>query len=541
MAKIELATIAEPLGDEQPCGPDLDMEFDLDFMNFVAEIDGTIPTRYFGWDPAALDFQKYYDLIGEFLQRTRDIRILVPLAKLRILQSDIAGFAETLEAIHTLLRERWNDVHPQPAEFLDLSMGQLSTLDDMPNVVLPLQHATLVRSRRAGAITFRKWQLANGEVTPREGEETIDGDALRSGLGEAEPDELIRVRDTLVRAREAISGIRKICIEEAGFDHAPTFERLPPTLDAMIAMIESVTGGGAEDADETGIPAEAEGAGGMVVVRLPAGAVSSREEAVEAMHVAARYFALKEPSSPVPILLREAQSAATKSFYELVNDMLPDHASTSFVSLGRDTWFDIYLSTLDARNPAPDYAAEDEASAAAEDTGLGDDEEAADQLPDGSGNDWPAEESDAAAAGEESGEPGDDSGEPAAGERSAEQAEAEDTATAEDEPAEESTAAEDEAAETDPGADTEPEPEPQPEPEPEVVPQPAPTGPKFVANSRPEAVALLEKVLAYYRVAEPTSPVPLLVERAVEFSSKSFIEILGKVLPAGSLNARSDE
>ncbi len=378
MATIDLATITEPLSEEQPCGPDLDAEFDMDFMNFVAEIDGTIPTRFFGWDPATLDFKKYYELIGDFLARSRDIRILVPFAKLRILQSDIAGFTEVLEAIHRLLKERWSEVHPQPAEFLDLSMGQLSTLDDMPNVVLPLQHATIVRSRRAGAITLRKWQLAKGEVNAREGEETIDLDTLSGGLAEADADELNRVRETLVRARDAITGIRTVCMQEGGFDSAPAFERLPAALNGAIEMIETATGGGAEAEEQAEGAVEAEGATGSVVLRLPAGAVANREEAIEAMHVAARYFALREPSSPVPLLLREAEAASAKSFFELVTDLVPETAASAFFSLGKEPWFDVYLSTLDERNPAPDYASEVPEAEAAEDAGLGDDDAAGD-------------------------------------------------------------------------------------------------------------------------------------------------------------------
>ncbi|HET7409266.1 MAG TPA: type VI secretion system ImpA family N-terminal domain-containing protein, partial [Paracoccaceae bacterium] len=480
----------------QPCGPDLDMEFDMDFMTFSAEIDGAIPTRYFDWDSSTLDFRKYYDQIAEFLQKTRDIRLLVPLAKLRILQSDLAGFAETVDAMHRLLRERWSDCHPQPAEFLDLGMGQLATLDDMPNVVLPLQHATLAQSRRAGPITLRKWQVAHGEVNPRAGEDVIDLDTLSGALAEADKDELGRMRDILVRARDAIAGIRTVCMQEAGFDKAPPIERLPQALAAAIAMVETVTGSADAGADPDAPADAADGsagpASGAVTVRLPAGAVANREKAVEAMHVAERYFALKEPSSPVPVLLREAQAASGKSFYELVNEFLPDNASAAAVALGKDVWFDIHLSTLDARNPAPDYLTEESGPAAAEDAGLGDDEigegvaEMADHpsedgtTPDGSG----PEESPPQA-----GESGD---EPADSER---------------------------GIAPDPAA-------------------PAIAGPNFVAGSRSEAVALLEKVLAYYRVAEPTSPVPLFVERAIELSSKSFIELLGNVMPEGALKAK---
>jgi type VI secretion system protein ImpA len=358
MAKIELETITDALNEEQPCGPDLDMEYDMDFMNFVAEIDGRIPSAFFTFDPGSLDFDGFYARIGDILQRTRDVRVLVPLAKLRILQADLPGFAETLDALHRLLRERWSDLHPRVADFLELSMGQLATLDDMPNVVLPLQHAPLVRSRRAGAITLRKWQVAKGEVNPRDGEETIDAGTLTSALAESDAGDVRRSKEALLRARDAVAGIRTVCIQEAGYDKAPVLERLPAAIDAALNLIETAIGEapteGASPADASGAPAAA----ATAVVQLPVGAVKTREQAVEAMHVAARYFALREPSSPVPILLREAQAASTKSFYELVNDLVPDGAASAFVSLGAEPWFDVYLSTLDARNPAPDYDGE---------------------------------------------------------------------------------------------------------------------------------------------------------------------------------------
>jgi predicted component of type VI protein secretion system len=233
--------------------------------------------------------------------------------------------------------------------------------------------------------------------------------------------------------------------------------------------------------------------------------VKTREQAVEAMHVAARYFALREPSSPVPILLREAQAASTKSFYELVNDLVPDGAASAFVSLGAEPWFDVYLSTLDARNPAPDYDGEEEEPAIAEDSGLGDDEVADDTVP-GQESDWAPEEAQGS-----TGDSGADEGSEDAGEiEASEEAEAAD----------------------------------RPEPVAESIPpdpRSASAGPSFTAGSRAEAVALLRQILEYYRVAEPSSPVPLLVERAIDMSSKSFIELLGKILPEGSLKVKPQD
>jgi type VI secretion system protein ImpA len=508
MAKIDLETITQPISDEQPCGPDLDMEFDADFTNFVAEIDGKIPNAFFSFEPGSLDFAGYYERIGGILERTRDLRVLVPLAKLRILQSDISGFAATLDAIHRLLKERWSELHPQPLDFLELGMGQLATLDDMPNVVLPLQHAPLMRSRRAGPITLRKWQVAQGDVKAREGEETLDAATITGALADAEGDELGRSGEALARAREAVAGIRTVCMQEAGYDKAPVLERLPAAIDAALALIATATGGAA--VAEGAAEAEAGAAPGAAtaIVKLPAGAVATREQAIEAMHVAARYFALREPSSPVPILLREAQAASSKSFYELVNDLVPDSAASAFVSLGSEPWFEVYLSTLDGRNPPPDYESEPAESELAEDAGLEDEatepeatvDPEADRAED-TGH-MSADEPEATAAGDDAG--------------GIEAAEAPEEAPAE--------------------ADAPPA-----EPAAPPVAEEAASRPKLVANSRPEAVALMQKVLDYYRVAEPSSPVPLLVERAIDLSSKNFIELLGKVLPQGSLKAKSQD
>ncbi len=542
MADIDLANITDAISDDQPCGPDLDMEFDMDFMNFIAEIEGMIPTRYFSFDPATLDFENYYGQIGEFLERTRDIRILVPLAKLRILQGKITEFADTLDAIHRLLKERWVDAHPQPADFLELSMGQLSTLDDMPNVVLPLQHAPIMRSRRSGVITLRKWQLAQGEVNPREGEDPIDASTVIGALSEAEDGELAVVLETLGRARDAIAGIRVVCIEEAGFDQAPALEKLPQAVDALIELIESSTGTSTsgDAATDDGTPADAgDGAGGTaMVVQLPAGAVANREEAVAALHAAAKYFALKEPSSPVPVLLREAQNATSKSFYELVNELVPDTAGNAFVSLGQEPWFDVSFYTLDSRNPAPDYETdtqEEEEVSSWESAGL-DDEVVSDNdaVDDGDTsdpeNDVVAEE-EASAAEDSGGEEAEPTTEDAANDDTA------DAASTNDAPVEDAPAEDEEPFDLFAESNA---PEPVVEDEETSTEEDLLAG-NFVANSRPEAVALMEKVLAYYRVAEPSSPVPLILERAIDLSAKSFIELLTKVLPEGSLKVKPTE
>lgn len=310
-------------------------------------------------------------------------------------------------------------------------------------------------------------------------------------------------------------------------------------------MLESATGkSDGEAAADDAADGDAGAAGGAsVVVQLPAGAVDNREAAVEAMHAAAKYFALMEPSSPVPILLREAQNAASKSFYELVNDLMPDTAASAFVTLGREPWFEVQLSMLDQRNPAPDYendeAVAEEESSSWENAGLEDDSMSDNDMPDGNdapvGNDeW--SESTAAPEDDQGGESETVSDEDPAAETMEASNDAPEELAADDSDSASSWGDANDTPEADASenqAEAEAEPEPEPEPE--------DTGPRFVANSRPEAIDLMNKVLTFYRVAEPSSPVSLIIERALELSSKNFIELLGNVLPDGSLKVKPSE
>lgn len=52
-------------------------------------------------------------------------------------------------------------------------------------------------------------------------------------------------------------------------------------------------------------------------------------------------------------------------------------------------------------------------------------------------------------------------------------------------------------------------------------------------NSRQDAILALDKICDYFRQNEPSSPVPLLLERAKALVSKSFVEIIQDIAPDG--------
>ena len=63
----------------------------------------------------------------------------------------------------------------------------------------------------------------------------------------------------------------------------------------------------------------------------------------------------------------------------------------------------------------------------------------------------------------------------------------------------------------------------------------------FEANSRGQALALLDAVAAFLRAEEPSSPVPWLIERARALAERDFLTILRAVLPPGALHEPESE
>ncbi|MGH6811877.1 MAG: hypothetical protein ACREDM_05845 [Methylocella sp.] len=47
MPRIDVAALANPVSENDPCGPDLDGLGDVDFLNFVTLAEGLLPSEFF--------------------------------------------------------------------------------------------------------------------------------------------------------------------------------------------------------------------------------------------------------------------------------------------------------------------------------------------------------------------------------------------------------------------------------------------------------------------------------------------------------------
>ncbi|MGH6797018.1 MAG: ImpA family type VI secretion system protein, partial [Roseiarcus sp.] len=319
-AALSLAAMTAPVSEAAPCGPDLDLAGDPAYMNFMAAGEGLLPATFYSgrdgrpFDRTQVDFAAQFANIAALNARTRDLRLISLLAKFRILDKDIPGFVTAVEAVATLLEQRWDSVNPQGegGDFI-LRMVAVQSLDDMTPVVLPLHYAPLFEHRRMGAVTYRMYLLAAGDATPREEEEDKpDFGLVKRAFEEVELDLLIERRNQFRSLKDALARIKAAFVEHVGVVESVAFPKLAPLAEAIRALLDSyvvLRNPAAADvaADDAAAQAESE-------APALAGDVASFADAAAALNAVAAYYMRSEPSNPALLLVRQAEQLIGKSF-----------------------------------------------------------------------------------------------------------------------------------------------------------------------------------------------------------------------------------
>lgn len=508
MAALNFADLAKPVSADEPCGPDPDLDPDL--MNVMAQLEVVLPQSYFRrddegrqlpFDRSSIDFAAAFADLGKVLKQARDIRGFVMAGKLCLLNRDIAGFAASLGLTIDYLSDYWDEVHPR-GEDGDFIMREvaLQGLDELATVVLPLQHAPLFTSRRIGPLIFRSQLVATGEVKPTEDEQHPDAGAIATALREAELSDLTAILGHVGAIRDALGRLRAIWGERLGAEQAVHFPRLATLVGQIVAFLEEAIGRRtpgalAAAAPDGGAPA----AGGMVVVQsvAPAGSCASVAEARAALAACLAYFRKVEPSSPAVLLIGQAQRLIGKSLIEVIQIMFPEHVDKAMLEIGSETKYQLPLERLGGDGGGSYEEGDsggDGGSGHDDGYGSGEDESASE---DGSSEDDGQSEEEAAA----------DAGL--------------------DEPAQEEGEAPVEGAS-------------EPEAPKTAATRPAPAAAVSV-TTRAEAIAQMKAVAGFYRHAEPSNPVPLLMDKACALAQQDFLSLLGDILPDVGIRHGSDE
>lgn len=346
-ANPEESDVLPPVSAESPCGPDLDIEGDVEFLNFLAATEGQLPSSYLAFDRNSIDFPTVIATGRKFLERTLDVRLLALLAKLSILDRDLIAFSSWLNATAHLISDHWDGAHPRGEGGAFLArLAQLATFNDGPVVAQPLQNAPLAETQRDGALTFRAQLIALGEAKPRENEIFPDAGAIDKILLNCDLADLRRTLEALQKSAGALAQIRKFTLEKVGAGDAVSYEVVEPLIERMIAFVQA----GVARRDPSVAPPVAQSGTTEEGAPAPPSAseFASLAEVDAALASALGYFAVSEPSSAAVLLIGQARQLLGKNIYEVMKILAPSYADSARIFVGTEPVFTVPVRNIAA-------------------------------------------------------------------------------------------------------------------------------------------------------------------------------------------------
>lgn len=312
------------------CGPDL-YDTEPAFAALLDSCEETLPERFSEFDRSEIDFTDIFQQMDRFLQQSRDLRLLVMLAQFGILGGQLHLFSNAVRIIRKLLENHWDDVHPIDADFGHMErMGALEALNNRPTVVLPLEAAPLLKTRRSGPISYRSLQIATGAATPRDDEPTISLGAIEAALtsGELEQGVIEEVLTDLADLQSELNAISDICsqkLKEADAKAtAPDYEKIQILVQEMNGELKTRLGRQTDETAEDAPDTADDGAGQETEIETAAPAdIRNAAQAKLILEAVEDYFASREPSHPALFLVREARGLVGKSYLDALKILMP--------------------------------------------------------------------------------------------------------------------------------------------------------------------------------------------------------------------------
>ena len=333
MSVIEIEALLSDIAADTPCGEDL--EYDPLFAE-MEKLAQETPERQYGDTiiPAEPpDWRGVKKAALSLLERTRDLRVAVYLAR-ALLQSDgFPGFAEGLALVEGLIERYWDGVYPllDPDDDNDptLRINTIVALCDSETTLRDLRETPLVSSRAIGRFSLRDVQVATGVLTPvvDDDEELPTQSRLDAAFQDADLEVLQATAEAVAGARERVERIEAALTDQVGVTQAPDMSDLTGVLkEVRQVLTEQLQRRGVSATGETEGQGESEdgaASGAATGQRLVVGDIASREDVIRMLDKICDYFSRYEPSSPVPFLLKRAKNLVTKDFMEIMLDLAP--------------------------------------------------------------------------------------------------------------------------------------------------------------------------------------------------------------------------
>ncbi|WP_230413962.1 type VI secretion system protein TssA [Collimonas silvisoli] len=335
--KQEAPAWMAPLSKTEPCGPNL--EYDPEYVMLVAKAAPKGDTQYgdFIGVPDAPNWGDIERDCRRILLRSRDISILVLLLRSRTRLAQAEGLREGLAMLTALLDAYPDDIHPQAiveGEFdLTVRANALATMTDPEGILSDIREIVLIKN---SAMRLQVRDVERAFAIPR------PADALSAASVRQQLDDLRRSHDknlsslteaarltallqawaasTLDEQAPDLSALTELLGLFARSDR-PQAEQATSASSAIAAPVppmhaaDNVIASPVDLVEQPLLPLQAISPGRVMA---PSDPLQGREAALQAMIKTREWFEQAEPSSPVAVLLRQAEKLVGKRFSEVV-------------------------------------------------------------------------------------------------------------------------------------------------------------------------------------------------------------------------------
>jgi len=326
LSVFDVDQLIAPVSDESPSGDNLEYEPEFGELERAAQgkAEQQMGDEVVEAEPA--DWRSVVKQAEELLGKSRDLRLVVFLARGGLNVHGPQGLADGVAIIRGLLESQWDTVHPQlDAEdnddptFRVNSVMQLSDTDGMLHDLLLMP---IVSSKAVGQFGLRDIRVAAGELQPLDDSAQVPDPALiNAAFMDCDLDELQANAAAVDAAIEDLGKCEAIFAEKIGAANSPD-------IDGLVKEAKEIKKAYAEALVSRGIgvevpEGEAGAAGGAAPARI-SGEVNSREDVTLLIGKICTFYERNEPSSPIPILLQRVKRLVSMDYLEIMNELTPD-------------------------------------------------------------------------------------------------------------------------------------------------------------------------------------------------------------------------
>lgn len=504
---LQFKELTAPVSADSPCGnPDITSEPAYQELQIAIEGkpgsqmgDAVIPDQ-------PPNFQQALALATEMLGQSKHLALLVGFTRAAAGKQGFAGFADALKLVETVASDYWDSLHPvadedDPDDPWWERISLLRELTDSPAASETLYRVNLVEVRHIGAFSSRDIDIAAGRLSgSEEDKERCNSNLIRGAFTEAPVESLQVISQGIDDSLLNLESLGNFFNEKLGAGNAPSFSDLIDRVNTCKQLFAEFAGDIVSAVDEqpeeeSSEPVESGTAEAVATTpgrsnATKSGGFAGRDDVAIALDSVMRFYQKHEPSSPVPILLARAREMVYKNFFDLLRELAPQHKDSfrdMMRALNEDPLAflieDSYNSFLNGESyTVPEIEVQDDSSgnSSGEATESGSAESAV--VQEGTDDENSSDDSSNESAEADTGEVQTDAV----------------------------------AAEEKPATTTDSTP-----------PAPAPATAREV-NTREEVLATLTQVQAFFERNEPSSPVPLIVQKVRNLVPKNFLDLLAE-------------